>query len=214
MDIECSLENASIATSSLQALEKFRKEMLDKDSPRQLFSVSRMEGNEELKCDILSHYKDRGNNFKAVPRVRFEDEEGVGSGPVREFLLSAMKIADEGLGSSRSRVKPILFFEGEPNHRVPVHDQSLRLMGAFKAVGRIIGHCALHGGPALHGLSLAIKCYWMNSGEDVDEKPPPVVMQDVPDIDLRELISQVCVDRILHVILRKLNTLQMVDPRN
>lgn len=83
MDIECSLENASIATSSLQALEKFRKEVLVKDSPRQLFSVSRMEGNEELKCDILSHYKDRGNNFKAVPRVRFEDEEGVGSGPVR-----------------------------------------------------------------------------------------------------------------------------------
>lgn len=99
-------------TSSLQALEKFRKEMLDEDSPRQLFSVSRMEGNEELKCDILSHYKDRGNNFRALPRVRFEDKEGVGSRPIREFLLSAMKIADEGLGSSRSKAKPILFFGG------------------------------------------------------------------------------------------------------
>lgn len=84
--------------------------MLDEDSPRQLFSVSRMEGNEELQCDILPHYKDRGNNFRAIPRVRFEDEEGVGSGPAREFLLSAMKIADEGLGSSRSREKPILFW--------------------------------------------------------------------------------------------------------
>lgn len=99
-------------TSSLQALEKFRKEMLDEDSPRQLFSVSRMEGNEELKCDILSHYKDRGNNFRALPRVRFEDKEGVGSRPIREFLVSAMKIADEGLGSSRSKAKPILFFWG------------------------------------------------------------------------------------------------------
>lgn len=77
--------------------------MLDEDSPRRLFSVSRMEENENLKCDILPHYKDRGNNFRAIPIARFEDEEGVGSGPVREFLLSAMKIADEGLGSSRSR---------------------------------------------------------------------------------------------------------------
>ena len=55
MDMECSSANASIVTSSLQALEKFRKEMLDEDSPRQLFSVSRMEGNEELKCDIFIH---------------------------------------------------------------------------------------------------------------------------------------------------------------
>ena len=112
MDMECSSGNASIVTSSLQALEKFRKEMLDEDSPRQLFSVSRIEGNEELKCDILSHYKDRGNNFRALPRVRFEDKEGVGSRPIREFLLSATKIADEGLGSSRSKAKPILFFWG------------------------------------------------------------------------------------------------------
>lgn len=104
--------------------------MLDEDSARQLFSVSRMEGNEELKCDILSHYKDRGNNFRAFPRVRFEDKEGVGSGPIREFLLSA----DEGLGSSRSKAKPILFFGGDPNHCVPVHDQSLRLMGTLSAI--------------------------------------------------------------------------------
>ena len=55
MDMECSSANASIVTSSLQALEKFRKEMLDEDSPRQLFSVSRMEGNEELKRDIFIH---------------------------------------------------------------------------------------------------------------------------------------------------------------
>ena len=151
--------------------------------------------------DILSNYKDRGNNFRALPRVRFEDKEGVGSGPITEFLLSAMKIADEGLGSSRSKAKPILFFWGDPYHCVPVHDQSLRLMGAFNAVGRVIGHCALHGGPAFHGLSPAIKCYWITSGEDVDEKPPPVVMQDVPDIDVRELISQVCFDRIIILLM-------------
>ena len=93
------------------------------------------------------------------------------------------------------------FFGGDPYHCVPVHDQSLRLMGTFNAVGHVIGHYALHGGPALHGLSPAIKCYWITSGEDVDEKPPPVVMQDVPDIDMRELISQVCFDRIIILLM-------------
>ena len=57
-----------------------------------------MEGSEALKGDIFVYYKDRKTKFRAHPRVRFEGE-GVGSGPVREFLLNSMKIADEGLTS-------------------------------------------------------------------------------------------------------------------
>lgn len=177
--------------SPLEAFEKFKKEVLDENQPRQLFSVSRMEGSEALKGDIFVHYKDRRTKFRARPRVRFENEEGVGSGPLREFLLNARKICDEGLGSPCGKTKPVIFFEGQSNHRIPIHDQSLRLLGAFKAIGRIIGHCALHGGPALHGLSPAVKYYWIYSEEDIDEKPAPIVIEDVPDIDLRQLILQV-----------------------
>ena len=56
--------------------------------------VSRMEGSEALKGGIFVYYKDRKTKFRAHSRVRFEGEEGVVSGPVREFLLNAMKIAD------------------------------------------------------------------------------------------------------------------------
>ena len=129
--------------SPLQSLEVYRQEILSESVPRQLFSVCRMDGEEELKLDIFGNYKDKKKNFRAEPRVRFENEVGVGSGPVREFLLSAMRIVDEGLGSSGAATKPIIFFEGEKNHRIPIHDQSLRLMGSYQAVGRIIGHCAL-----------------------------------------------------------------------
>jgi hypothetical protein len=69
---------------------------------------------EELKKDILSNYKDSSCRLNAKPRVRFEGEDGVGSGPVREFLLCAMKIAQEGIGGGRRHV---IFFEGEKDHK-------------------------------------------------------------------------------------------------
>ena len=147
--------------------------------------VSRMEGSEALKGGIFVYYKDRKTKFRAHSRVRFEGEEGVVSGPVREFLLNAMKIADEGLSSPCGKTNPIIFFEGQTNHRIPIHDQSVRLMGALKAIGRIIGHCALH------GLSPAVQYYWIYSEEDIDERPPPIAIEDVPDIDFRQFIMQV-----------------------
>ena len=76
--------------------------------------MSREDGMEELKKDILSNYKDSSCRLNAKPRVRFEGEDGVGSGPVREFLLCAMKIAQEGIGGSRRHV---IFFEGEKDHK-------------------------------------------------------------------------------------------------
>ena len=88
-----------------------------------------MEGTDELKRDILVKYKGKKANLKAHPRVRFEDEEGAGSGPVRQFLLTAMNIVDEGIGNT---FKPVIYFEGEKVHRLPLHDQSLRITGAFK----------------------------------------------------------------------------------
>ena len=73
-------------------LNTFRDENVDEAGPRQSFVVSRQEGLEELKNDILSCYKNSRCRLKAKMRVRFEGENGVGSGPIREFLLSAMKI--------------------------------------------------------------------------------------------------------------------------
>lgn len=84
--------------------------------------------------------------MKARPRVRFEDKEGAGSGPVREF--PSTKIADKGISNT---FKHVIYFKGEKDHRLPLHDQSLRIKGAFKAIGRIIGHCGPHDGRALHG---------------------------------------------------------------
>ena len=161
------------------AIIKFREDVVEGNEPRQLFSVSRVEGFEELKRDVLVCYKAR-------PRVLFESEEGAGNGPVHEFLSCAMKIVEQGMKISS---KPTIFCEGEKDHRLPVHDEALRITGSFKAIGRIIGHCALHNGPSLHGISPAVVHYLYNPPDECDKKPPPLSINDLPDTDLRECIS-------------------------
>ncbi len=48
-------------------VEAFRSEVIDEKLPRQRFTVSREDGMEELKKDILSHYKD--NKCKLVAKT-------------------------------------------------------------------------------------------------------------------------------------------------
>lgn len=107
---------------------------------------------------------------------------------MREFLRECIRVLDEGIPSTSG--KPTIFFEGENDHRVPIHDHSMRLTGAFKAVGRIIGHVVLHGGPGLYGLSPAVK-FFLSNDTSTDIEIPPLSLLDIPDLDLRELISEV-----------------------
>lgn len=168
------------------AVLEFQKQKIDEDLPKQRFTVCRVDGKSELRRDIISIYKKPDLKLCAVPRVRFEEEDGVGSGPVREFLVLAMEVVDEGIPSGSGRSKPLIFFEGQPDHRLPIHDQSLRLTGTFKALGRIIGHSILHGGPGIHGLSPAVKHVLTSDSETY--QPPPIVPEDIVDIDLRQMI--------------------------
>jgi hypothetical protein len=175
-------------------IDSFKKAAVDENLPRQRFVVSREDGMEELKRDILSNYKNINCKLNAKPRVTFEGEEGVGSGPIREFLLCAMKIAQDGVGGSR---RDIIFFEGEKDHLVPVHDRTLRSTGSFRAIGRIIGHSFIHNGPLLYGLSPAVKRYWVLTASKNDDDPnlitlpASITINDIPDLDLRGYIHEV-----------------------
>ena len=170
------------------ALQRFQQEVIAHDQPAQRISVSRMDGTAELQADIIGIYKNPKTKLTANPRVRFEGEDGVGCGPVREFFVNAIRIIEEGIHSAG---KALVFLEGEADHRLPVHDQSLRLTGTFKALGRIIGHSVLHGGPGLHGLSLAAKHYLSSERSEDDHQPPPIELADIVDLELRNLISEV-----------------------
>lgn len=173
------------------ALELFRKENIFKDKPRQRIYISRLDGIEQLKKDVFGIYKNPKTNLRVELVVRFEEENAVGSGPVREYLSIVTNILDEGMYSSGS--KTLLFFEGQVDHRLPVHNQSLRATGTFKALGKMLGHSLLHGGPGLYGMSQAIKCYMTlyNSADIMEPQSLHVTLEDVPDFELRQMIAEV-----------------------
>jgi hypothetical protein len=101
-----------------------------------------------------------------------------------------MKIIEDG---PEKYGKPLLFFEGEDNHKIPVQDQALRCTGAFTAIGRIIGHSILHSGPFVHGLSEAVSQYWVLTVnvDDLLLENLPLGLVDIPCIELRQYITQV-----------------------
>lgn len=180
-------------TTPQAAWKLFMKENLDEDIPFQKVFISRMEGVDELQREVMGVYKNPNTKLRAGLKVRFQEEDAVGCGPVREFLSLGVKIIEDGISSSGS--KRVLFFEGEMDHRLPVHNQSLRLTGTFKALGRMLAHSILHGGPGLHGVSEAIKSY---IASDCDRREPqaldvPITLKDVPDIELRDMIEEVTI---------------------
>lgn len=175
------------AASTETALKLFQIQNVQ-DGPKERISVCRVDGVTELRREIMSVYKNPKVNLKLAPRIRFEEEEGVGSGPVREFFVECIRVVDEGIPSSSG--KPAIFLEGESDHRVPVHDHSLRLTGAFKVVGKIIGHSILHDGPGVTGLSPAVK-HFLSNEMNSETQPPQLSLQDIPDMELRQLISEV-----------------------
>ena len=88
-----------------------------------------------------------------------------------------------------------MFFEGEEDHKVPIHNHVLRCTGAFRSIGRIIGHSILHQGPFIYGLSPAVVQYWKLTADGRDDDTSleslPLRLKDIPDTDLRDYIAQV-----------------------
>ena len=169
-----------------KALKAFQKANIEENKKRQTFFISRLEGSEELKKDIIGLYKDPKINLRALPKVRFEGEDGVATGPVREFFVCSMKIPQEGI---HGEGRPLVYFEGEDDHLLPIHNQLMQQMGAYSCIGKMIGHSILHGGPGLFGLSPVAKHYWTH--DDLERNPPPLVLEDIPDLNLRESIQEV-----------------------
>ena len=170
------------------ALQFFKTSVIEDAPFKQRISVGRVDGVMELRKEIMGIYKNPNTKFKVTPKIRFEEEEGVGSGSLREYFVEAIRVLDEGIPSSTG--KPLLFLGGQSDHRIHTHDHSLRLTGAYRAMGRIIGHSILPGGSGLHGLSPAVKNY-LSNGADSDNHPM-LTVEDIPDIELRQIVTEAC----------------------
>ena len=77
------LHNTAEELPSIRVLKNYRKAVKAGAPPLRIY-LSRM--TDDLETDILQLYKGKDINLTAEPKVRFEGEAGVGSGPVREFF--------------------------------------------------------------------------------------------------------------------------------
>ena len=98
-------------------------------------------------------------------------------------------MVEDGIGSTN---KPIIYFEGQVDQKVPIHNPALRQTGTYRAIGRILGHSFLHDGPSLCGLAEPVKHYLtLRDASDMSLNPPTLLLEDLPDIDLQMLMKQV-----------------------
>lgn len=163
-------------------MAKVRKQNKETGPPLRIH-LDRMEG--ELDSDILALYKNKNISLRRTPRVRFEGEPAVGSGPVSEFFTLSMKLLEEGFTLNEK----VIVLEGEADHKVPIANTMLRKTGIYETFGKMIGHSILHGGPGIYGLSAAVVHYW--TVENDKDNPPIYSLKDVADIELRSIIRQV-----------------------
>lgn len=87
-----------------------------------------------------------------------------------------------------SGVPVLLLFEGEVDHKLPVATPSIRQMGFFRVVGRMMGSLILNNLPAFYGLSKPIAELLL--GIDNDDTTLPVETLDIRDMDVRSLGAQ------------------------
>lgn len=178
------------------AMQLFKTSVIQDAPFKQRISVCRVDGVMELRKEIMGIYKNPNTNFKVTPKIRFEEEEGVGSGPLREYFVETIRVLDEGIPSSTG--KPLLFLEGQSDHRIPTHDHSRRLTGTYNRAP------ILHGGSGLHALSPAVKNY-LSTDADSDN-PPTLKVEDIPTIALRQIVTEVCRKDSANLTTRQLNT--------
>lgn len=80
-------------------------------------------------------------------------------------------------------------FEGQREHLIPNLCSALLECDLFAMAGRMVGHSAIHGGPALSGLSPAVVHALMCGTKDVTMTK--LSLEDCPEFEVRDTISLV-----------------------
>ena len=78
----------SIESGSKDPVSKYRERFLRLDEPPLRVHINRLQ--EEFASDVFTIYKKSNPGFYSNVRVKFENERGVGDGPVREFFSLLM----------------------------------------------------------------------------------------------------------------------------
>ena len=77
-----SVYGADVPNSPAAALVHYRKKHCDDNKPSELFRLSRLDREKDLRREIFGLYKNPETVLRSTPRVRFDGEHAVRNGPV------------------------------------------------------------------------------------------------------------------------------------
>lgn len=101
-------------------------------------------------------------------------------GPLRDFLIITLEKLSKGTAPD--------LFEGDDDHKLPIHSQQLVLNGYFKMMGEIAAHAIIHSDVWFAGLSKAVEVY-LSTG-CTETAAQVVCTEDVPDLNVRKVLQR------------------------
>ena len=134
---------------------------------------------------LMRLMKDPTLDMRKEPDVMFEGELGADlGGPKKEFFSRALQSLVEV-----DQVYKIQLFGGLEDHRVPLYNVDAISEDCFTMAGKLLAWSVLHDGESLVGLPSSVVEYL--STESVSKAASKVTIDDVCDLELKEIIEKV-----------------------
>ena len=141
--------------------------------------------NTDILKQMLRKYKNPSFDITKRLCVEFVDEVGIDAGGVsREFFHLLMERLKQGPGGA------INVFEGLAGHLVPIHNYDVLSGGLLILAGKMILHAILNDCNGVPGISRAVVSYISTGSRD--SAVEYITLEDIPDPDLKEKLTQVC----------------------
>ena len=111
---------------------------------------------------------------------QYEKEEAGIGGPLRELLTIATETISKGTSPQ--------LFEGDDDHKLPIHSQQLVFNGYFKMTGEIMAHAIVHGEVWFAGMAKAVNVY-LSTG-CAETAAQVVCLEDLPYLNIRQVLQR------------------------
>ncbi|XP_046890712.1 uncharacterized protein LOC124477148 isoform X1 [Hypomesus transpacificus] len=179
------------ADTPLEAMRLFLQELRQggEHQPSLLLSLDARDDDEERDSALVSFYKEmrQKSQWTAPFKCRILGDAAVGVGVARHTLSSTISKLKHGFKLNLGNAAVTTMFEGQTDHLVPALSAALIDSDLFLMAGRMIGHSAIHGGPTLSGLSLAVVDSLRYGSKETATSS--LCLEDCSDIDHRETIG-------------------------
>ncbi|XP_060895369.1 G2/M phase-specific E3 ubiquitin-protein ligase-like isoform X1 [Labrus mixtus] len=151
------------------------------------FSVDLRKDLKEQDRSYVSFYKRRNVEWASPLKCILEGDAAIGKGVNRHVMSTLMLKLRTGFHLNLGYGDITRLFDGQQDHLVPANSIVMLDNELFLMAGRMMGHCFMYGGPGFPGVSPAIT--HVLCGGSIDSAT--VVIEDCPDLDIRETIQLV-----------------------